>query len=294
MMRTSLIAVNSSTHGRERRNQRDITKRDLQAAVKYGKKEKGFPNPRTREPRWKYTYADIVYITDSTSTREVTSWATEIEINEVEIPNRRLIQYREAKNRIDADPSIITSHTVLIVDKSASMKKSDMNGHKTRARGVYFSLAEEFVLSQLDSIDSNTFSGNHISFTDVVTLIEMRTEPTIVFKNEPITWQLYNKFVEISKRQDAYSHGNYYESFVQAFDCLSAYDHPTCALSLFFLTDGKPSDLSSKPYSGFPHNLTILLEEKCGRFGQRFNFTAVGYGAAEADFLLLKELVDIQ
>ena len=54
-------------------------------------------------------------------------------------------QHKEAVKRIQKDPRIITSHTALVVDMSASMKKSDMNGHKTRAKGVYYSLAEEFV-----------------------------------------------------------------------------------------------------------------------------------------------------
>jgi len=36
---TSLVTVLSSAHGRQRREERDITKLDLQAAVKYGTKE---------------------------------------------------------------------------------------------------------------------------------------------------------------------------------------------------------------------------------------------------------------
>ena len=79
------------------------------------------------------------------------------------------------------------------------MKLSDMNGHKTRARGVYYSLAEEFVATQLDDIHSNTFGGKNVSFTAVVTLIEMRDGPTILFENEPITWELYNTFSPSAK-----------------------------------------------------------------------------------------------
>jgi hypothetical protein len=44
-MDTALYPVVSSTHGRERRGQRDISKRDLQAAVKYGIKERDSPTP---------------------------------------------------------------------------------------------------------------------------------------------------------------------------------------------------------------------------------------------------------
>lgn len=38
---TALILVESSLHGRERRSQRAIVKRDLQAAVKYGQRTGG-------------------------------------------------------------------------------------------------------------------------------------------------------------------------------------------------------------------------------------------------------------
>ena len=71
---TSAITILSSTHGRMRRAQRLIEKRDLQAAVKYGKREMS-ANQNGRI-NWKCTYADIVYITDfETSTKEITSWA---------------------------------------------------------------------------------------------------------------------------------------------------------------------------------------------------------------------------
>ena len=71
---TSAVTVLSSAHGRQRRMERDIGKRDLQAAVKYGKREPGYPCPRTGAPRWMYTFADIVYVTDASGREEITSW----------------------------------------------------------------------------------------------------------------------------------------------------------------------------------------------------------------------------
>ena len=55
-----------------------MTKRDLQAAVKYGAKE------RTGRG-WKYTFADVVYITDITSTVEITSWAVQLPLEKIPI-----------------------------------------------------------------------------------------------------------------------------------------------------------------------------------------------------------------
>ena len=46
MLLTAEVPFTSSLHGRQRRSEREISVRDLQAAVKYGVKEKGFPNKR--------------------------------------------------------------------------------------------------------------------------------------------------------------------------------------------------------------------------------------------------------
>jgi len=48
--------------------------RPHQAAVLHGKKEKGGLDPLTGQQRWKYTFGDIVYITDATSRIEVKSY----------------------------------------------------------------------------------------------------------------------------------------------------------------------------------------------------------------------------
>jgi len=66
----------ASVHGEQRRRERDVTKRDLQAAVKYGKKERTYGHQG--KPSWKYTFADVVYITDDSSKHEITSWAVSL------------------------------------------------------------------------------------------------------------------------------------------------------------------------------------------------------------------------
>ena len=157
MLATDEIPIISSLHGRTRRSQRDITKRDLQAAVKYGTKERGIPNQKHGNT-WRYTHNDVVYITDETSTCEITSWAIELPPEMVVVPSAYNDQYLETKRRLKAHPQQITSHTVLVVDMSGSMKKADMNGYKTRARGVYFNLAEELVAVRLHSVASGMMS----------------------------------------------------------------------------------------------------------------------------------------
>ena len=70
---TSDITLISHTHGRERRAERNIARLELQAAIKYGRKERATPGVN-KDARWKYTYKGVVYITDATSRHEVTSW----------------------------------------------------------------------------------------------------------------------------------------------------------------------------------------------------------------------------
>ena len=57
-----------SAHGKLRRLERNIEKKDLKRAVEYGVKLL-CGHDKFGEPRYSYTYADITYITDSTSTK---------------------------------------------------------------------------------------------------------------------------------------------------------------------------------------------------------------------------------
>jgi Alpha-kinase family len=296
MMKTTEIPFISSLHGRKRRLQRGIAIRDLQSAVKYGEKEKGFPN-KDGECRWKYTYGDVVYITDVTSTNEITSWALELPLLKVEISDQYKSSYSEAKSRIDADASIITSHTVLIVDMSASMNKSDMNGHRTRSRGAYFNIAEEMVAARLPKIAFGFVAGPALSFTDTFTLIEMRGEATTVFEREPLSWILFNRLVDLAELKDAHDHGNYLPALFEAFSKLSSplNSNDNCALCLTIFSDGKPSDFCT--YRGWTRGEILLAMESvinmnCLLYGDRLTFTAVGYGKSEADFDTLKMIVE--
>lgn len=112
---TSSVTILSSPHGRQRRLERYISKRDLQAAVKYGSKTPGFPNRRTGEPTWKYTFGDIVYVTDATSRHEITSWPVPgigIDIEEKIITPEMRREHDEAMLKIASSPAYWTSHTV--------------------------------------------------------------------------------------------------------------------------------------------------------------------------------------
>ena len=298
---TSQVPFFSSVHGAERRTQRNITKRDLQAAIKYGTSTRVRGNTRPFNwkypgPTWIYHYANITYVTTDDSTQEITSYVDPpLPLEKVPISKRLRQQYDEAKKRITAEPWSITSHTVLIVDKSASMLKSDIDGHRTRARGAYYVLAEEYVAKQLHPLVMDTLGGTKTRDTDVVTLIEMRDDATIIFEREPLSWIVYNAFVDrasVSDKRfgDCKGHGNYLPTVASALALLEKNAHEKLAMTLYFMTDGKPSDFSTS-YDGFPSNMLSLLSDFSKRYHDRFTFEAFGLGSD--NFTILESMVDI-
>lgn len=137
-LQTSCIDFISSVHGEQRRRERNIDTRDLQAAIKYGTKEMVHckNGHRKGELRWKYTFAEVVYITDATSTNEITSWTFPLPLQKAPLDSKTKRQICEQKIRLAKTP--ITSHTILVVDQSASMNNSDVPGHRSRSRGVSY------------------------------------------------------------------------------------------------------------------------------------------------------------
>jgi hypothetical protein len=146
--KTSAVTVLSTPHGRHRRLERNIAIRDLQVAVKYGEKEVGHPCPRTGEMRWKYSFADIVYSTDSISRVEITSWpgpGIRIDVEEHIITQAEQHAHANAYSALREDLSSWTSHTVIVVDQSGSLRKTDVADGATCSDAVWVTLAVDFV-----------------------------------------------------------------------------------------------------------------------------------------------------
>jgi hypothetical protein len=256
-----------------------IEKRDLQAAVKHGLEETAKPHPRTGEGRLKFTYNGIVYITDLTGTREVTSYAAEnLPLHKVDIDASLSREITEQKRRIESGQTAITSHTVLVVDQSASMKNSDIMGHRSRSRGAFYTLASELIAQPL--------MRDQLSFTDVVTIIEMRDTADIITFQEPMTWELHNKIVDLA--DDPHrprSHGNYLPALRRAAQALSL-NNDNRALFLLFLSDGGPSDFATTSRSSTSflnnrqrctHDILSCVSDICKKFGSRLTVGTFGF-----------------
>jgi hypothetical protein len=52
-------------------------------------------------------------------------------------------QIAEQKRRLRTGEAAITSHTILVVDQSTSMNSGDVMGHRSRSRGVFYTVANE-------------------------------------------------------------------------------------------------------------------------------------------------------
>jgi len=235
--RTSAISILSSPHGRLRRAQRAIEKRDLQAAVRYGTRQRGFPCPRTGEGRWKYTFAEVVFVTNESCSLEITSWAVPgagLDIDLAKITAEMQQEHAKACHKIRTNKSSWTSHTVVVVDQSGSMRKTDVAGGVTRSDAVWLMLATDLVAKQLEN--------KTMSSTDVISIIGMNAHSTVLIDQEPIDWIVFNKIIGLLRSCEPKSDGNYLPALDEAERLLCINPSGACALMLLFLSDGKPSD----------------------------------------------------
>ena len=302
--RTSSISILSSTHGRMRRAQRAIEKRDLQAALKHGIKEPGFPCPRTGARRWRHTFAGVVFITDELN-REITSWpvpGSGLDVEPVSITPGMRQAHDKACREIKTHPSSWTSYTVVVVDQSGSMRRTDVAGGVTRSDAVWLTLATEFVAANLEN--------KSMASTDVMSIVGMNASCAVLVDEEPIDWILYNKIIGLLRSAEPLAEGNYLPAFAEAERLLSSITHGSCALSLLFLSDGKPSDhfhrsdheigltkveriaLSKNHSKKMDLLLGPHIDNLFSRFGRRLTVHTVGFAAPTEDFSVLRSVAD--
>ena len=292
---TSLVTVLSSAHGRQRRKERRIAKRDLQAAVKYGVREPSL-NPRG-EMMYKYTYADIVYITDITGRREVTSWVAPgvgMHIDKLEITEQMQAQHTASCHSIQTDLKGWTSHTVVVIDQSGSMRKDDVGDYgASRSDVVWAGVAIDFVKGRLESGEASS--------TDVMTVICMRKGSKVVIDRQPTDIILFNKLVDLLNTSEPHFDGNYIPALDAAEEKLHANTNGSCALMLLFLSDGRPSDNTGPVYDTCGdrvmslttqgrhlHHVQAKISKLASKFGRRLSVKTMGFGPQNEDFSVLK------
>lgn len=278
---TSDIPFFSSLHGRERRALRGIARIDLQSAVKYGKKQQASPDRATGARRWRYTHANIVFITDETSTKEITCYAKPNSLPRANLTLEHIRDHEAAKSRLKVDPSLCASHTVIVVDQSGSMRTCDVENFRTRSNAVFGVLAMNFVAKQ-------RLSGEATD-RDTVSLILMRDSAEVVFEREPMGLVLYNKFVGLHDQNTPRSHGMFLPALHAAQRLLKRHVHGGCGLSFMFLSDGRPSDRRlSSPTRTIADQVRSLAEV----YGQQLSVSTLGFANRQQDFSVLEAMAD--
>jgi Mg-chelatase subunit ChlD len=272
-----------------RREQRDISKRDLIEALKHGTKEH-----QAYRNRWKIQHDGVTFITDKSQMKEVTAFASPLSLATISDQQRE--EYEKAKLVLDSRPGLIASHTILVVDNSGSMTKRDIPFHRCRQSAAYSETGLELVAEQLLQGTANN--------SDVVSLVEFSHTSKLVFEREPVSWILYNKILSrrdlrsFSTRRKAYEiditmgDSNYLPALESTAKLLHKYAHDNAALSVLFLSDGEPSDAKHL-------NITLPAAEKhihnkvreiAQAFGGRFHFMAAGFASNRQDFSVLEAM----
>ena len=284
---TSDIPFFSSVHGERRRAERAIDRRDLQAAVRHGRKQAAKRDPRTGAQRWKYTYADIIYITDETSTQEITSWVAPIGIPLANLTLNQIGEHETAKERLKKDPTLCTSHTVIVVDQSGSMRETDVADFYNRSQAVFGMLALDFVAKPRLSGEAGD--------TDVVSLVLMQDTARVVLQREPTGLVLYNQFVGLHDVAIPGSHGNFLPALNRAERLLNKQRHAECALTLLFLSDGSPSDFTTYLRAGknpdeVEADILDQVRTLAETLGEQLSVVTLGFAGPQQDFSVLEAM----
>lgn len=287
---TSLITILSSTHGRIRREQRDIDKRDLQKALKYGTCKANWNG------RWKFEYDGITFITDPSKRREITAFPSPLPFVPIDAVAKS--EHGKVKELLKWKPELSTSHTVIVIDNSGSMlsKKNDIHLYRDSQNAAFSLTALEFVAEQV----MNKTAVN----SDLVSLIKFSEQPDIVLKREPIDWITYNKILPHRDRQkyqmrqqapdidEQFGHSNFIPALKDAHALLKEGQHDHCALSLFFFSDGISTDHISRGESRTESikKMKRVVSKMASEFGESLTLNTVGLGNKDDNFETLKEM----
>ena len=299
--RTAQYTVLSSQHGRARRQLRNISKMDLKAAIKHGVKTPAHPG-KDGTPRWKFTYNNVVYITDASCRREITSYVEAIQIERHPISNALKSRHEEVKRILVEQPELCTGHTYIIIDQSGSMRESDVNGFRTRSHAAYGTLALDFIAEQLSTQNEEDL------FAESVTVIEMRNEGEVVVEREPFDWILFNSLLQRPYKSRPRSHGNYNqslllvkESIMEDYNSLigEVEKNELPNFNVVFLSDGKPSDgyqshQCAADIGRFDQERVQMLTALTNTLEEKFSFYAMGVGSSGTkEFKALSSMVDV-
>ena len=119
----------------------------------------------------------------------------------------------------------------------------------------------------------------------------MGTESDVLIEREPVSWVLYNMVLDL-KRLEPKLPGNYIPALKRVKELFYKYDHPNTALSLLFLSDGRPSDTHCRKGSR-NDSISNELRPIARQYGSRLSTNFIGFGPHTYDFEILEKLSEI-
>lgn len=151
-----------------------------------------------------------------------------------------------------------------------------------------------FGMLALNFVAKQQLSGEATD-TDVVSLVLMRDTGEVLFEREPMGLVLYNRFVELHDNSTPRSHGNYLPALDLVEEVITSGVHGSCALSLLFLSDGRPSDHSSSFPGGSTYDDVVdLITDRVGDlakiYGQQLSVSTMGFANRDQDFSVLEAM----
>lgn len=219
-----------------------------------------------------------MFITEEDEITEVTSYAITSIPDDVPVSSTMAKQCKDAKRRVQAKPEVVTSHTVLVVDHSGSMKQSDIWGFRCRFVAVYVTLASTLIAKRLRAAGT----GHDLAAepTDVISIIAMGEDAELIVDFEPVSWVLHNKLLEYARnwKDNARFDGNYLPALYKAQKQLSKGKANGYALMMFFLSDGGPSD-KSKVTLDF--SIEQFMTKMASKHGDRLTVGTIGFGSED-------------
>lgn len=266
---TEFSSLLSDTHGQHRRKQRKIDKVSLQRARRYGKVE------HQDNGRQKLTYQGVVFIYDPIKNREVTSFPSKtgtrsgtlfhqpIELQEHHLSANDIADHDILHAKVKENIEMVTSHSVVVVDLSNSMRTDDVDGAHSRSDAVWIALARDFLVPRMQQEDGAVH---------VLSIVCMKDKATVWTVAEPMDWVLYNRVLKCLNwnNMSPSGHGAYLPALQAAEQLLQQYDHSHCVLSLWFASDGRPSD----SHVDFREAMKAIVE----RVGPRLAVRCIGLG----------------
>ena len=145
-VRTSAITLLDSRHGKQRRIERNISRREIQAAMKHGTKR-----PHVDPNKVIYEYRGQKHIISKIDKRLITTMDTSVKLTYRPVSQPEMQKHESDLQQIHRSVEEWNSHTVLVVDKSGSMRNSDVNGCRSRFSAVWLSIAQDFIGYRLDT-----------------------------------------------------------------------------------------------------------------------------------------------